>query len=271
MFAIIVNMLIYPEINPVAFTLLGFPIYWYGISYLAGLVSCYFVLLKSKQATLMYTGITKQELISDLIFYAALGIILGGRIGYVLFYFPQEIWRNPLALFYFFAPGRSFHGGFLGVILAMYFFAKKYKLNYLQVTDFIAPVVPLGLAFGRLGNFMNGELWGRATTSQVPWSMIFPAIDSNPRHPSQLYQFLLEGVVLFIILQLAKRRLEASVGKMSGAFCLGYALVRIVGEFFREPDYSHGFVLGNWGTMGHMLSLPLILLGLYLFLRAEPK
>jgi phosphatidylglycerol:prolipoprotein diacylglycerol transferase len=259
-------MLIYPEINPVAFTIVGFPIYWYGISYLTGLIICYLILLKTPNPRF-----ANKDLISDLIFYAAIGIILGGRIGYILFYFPKDLFTHPLSVLYFFAPGRSFHGGFIGVIVAMYIFAKKYKLPYLVVTDFIAPVVPLGLACGRLGNFVNGELWGRAVTSHVPWAMVFPAVDSTPRHPSQLYQFFLEGVVLFIILQVVKKKTYSHAGLMSGIFCVAYGLIRIFAEFFREPDYSHGFILGTWVTMGHILSIPLIILGLYLLLRAEPK
>jgi len=135
------------------------------------------------------------------------------------------------------------------------------------VTDFIAPVVPLGLACGRLGNFINGELWGKVS-SELPWSIVFPNVDSNPRHPSQLYQFFLEGILLFIILQLSKKILRKP-GRMSGAFCLGYGIMRVIAEFFREPDSSHGFIIGTWGTMGHLLSIPLVVVGLYLLLRSK--
>jgi phosphatidylglycerol:prolipoprotein diacylglycerol transferase len=264
-------MLIYPDINPVAFTIFNFPIYWYGISYLAGLMSCYLLLLKAAPASssnALAKNPWNKDLISDVIFYAAVGIILGGRIGFVLFYFPQDILTKPLSMFYFFAPGRSFHGGFIGVLLAMYWFAKKNDLRFLQLTDFIAPVVPIGLAFGRLGNFMNGELWGRVASGELPWAMVFPLVDGNPRHPSQIYQFFCEGIVLFVILQLLKNKLTGR-GKMSAAFCLGYAFMRILTEFFREPDLSHGFMLGNWLTMGHMLSVPLIIVGVYLLVKPE--
>lgn len=254
-------MLTYPNIDPIAFILGPLKIHWYGISYLAGFLGAYLVSIRRgrKQANPW-----NNDQVSDLLFYAAMGIILGGRIGFILFYQPETIVHDPIALFTFWVVGRSFHGGLLGVILAMLLYGKLHKRSCLELTDFIAPVVPIGLGFGRLGNFVNSELWGRVT--DLPWGMIFPDAGMLPRHPSQLYEFGLEGVLLFIILILyaAKPR---KLGAISGLFMLCYGVFRFIVEFVREPDITHGFIAFDWLTMGQLLSLPMILLGMYLMFK----
>jgi phosphatidylglycerol:prolipoprotein diacylglycerol transferase len=201
--------------------------------------------------------------ISDLLFYVAVGIIFGGRIGFVLIYQPTEILTEPLELLKFWAPGRSFHGGLVGVLLAVYIYGRRSKRKFLEITDFIAPAVPIGISFGRLGNFINGELWGRAT--DVPWGMVFKHVDNIPRHPSQLYELFLEGIVLsiWLLLYASKKR---HLGAVSGMFAFGYGIFRFTLEFMREPDASHGFVALHWLTMGQVLSIPMIIIGLYFIL-----
>ena len=250
-------MLIYPDIDPIAFSVGNFKVHWYGITYLFGFLGAFLVMcLRGPSRPNPWNA----GQISDVIFYAAIGIILGGRFGFILFYQPTEILNNPLTLLAFWEPGRSFHGGFLGVLFSLMVFSKLQKRPFLEITDFIAPVVPIGLGFGRLGNFINGELWGRIT--EVPWGMVFPHVGPEPRHPSQLYEFVLEGVLMFIILMAYSRKPRA-LGAVSGLFLLCYGLFRCLVELVREPDASHGFVAFQWLTMGQMLSIPMIVLGLY--------
>jgi len=198
-----------------------------------------------------------ETLMDDLLFFGVLGVVLGGRMGYVLFYKPGYYAAHPLEIFAVWQGGMAFHGGFLGVLLAMWWVARKYRLGWLALTDFIAPLVPCGLAAGRMGNFINGELWGRA--ADVPWAMIFPAAGPVPRHPSQLYQFSLEGLLLFAILWVysAKRR---PTGAVSGAFLVGYGVFRFVAEYFREPDGFLGLLAFDL-SMGQWLSVPMIAAG----------
>jgi phosphatidylglycerol:prolipoprotein diacylglycerol transferase len=186
-----------------------------------------------------------------------IGVIIGGRLGYVLFYKPAYYFANPLEIVQLWHGGMSFHGGFIGVLLAMWLFARRRQRRWLELADFVAPLIPLGLAAGRLGNFINGELWGRATT--LPWGMVFPQVDATPRHPSQLYQFALEGVLLFVVLWIYTRR-RRPLGAASGLFLLGYGACRFVVEYAREPDNFLGYLaLGL--TMGQWLSLPMIAIG----------
>src|SRR5699024_2903424 len=204
----------------------------------------------------------------DLIFFCVLGVVIGGRLGYILFYKPGTYLNNPLAIFYVWEGGMSFHGGLLGVIAAMILFARREKLSFLTVADFLAPLIPLGLAAGRLGNFINGELWGRP--SNLPWAMVFPlAGDGIARHPSQLYEMLLEGVLLFIILWWFSGK-QRKTGQVSGLFLIGYGVLRFIVEYTREPDYFLGLF---WGllSMGQLLSLPMILAGLTLFILSQDK
>jgi phosphatidylglycerol:prolipoprotein diacylglycerol transferase len=256
-------MLNYPSIDPIAFHLGPLAVHWYGIMYLLGFGCCWGVLALRVKAKPQY-GFTVEQL-SDILFYVALGIILGGRLGYMLFYDFQAVVQNPLQIFKIWQGGMSFHGGLIGVLVAMWYYGYKNNKTLIEITDFIAPSIPIGLAAGRIGNFINGELWGRVT--DVPWAMVFPNAGDLPRHPSQLYEFLLEGVVLFIILWLysSKPRPRAAV---SGMFALFYGLFRISVEFFREPDAPIGYLAWGWLTEGQLLSLPLVLVGIILLLWA---
>jgi phosphatidylglycerol:prolipoprotein diacylglycerol transferase len=196
--------------------------------------------------------------VSDLIFYGALGVILGGRIGYVLFYNFNAFLEDPLMLVRIWEGGMSFHGGLIGVLLAMVVFARRFNKTFFQVTDFIAPLIPPGLFFGRIGNFINGELWGRVT--DVPWAVVFPQAGNVPRHPSQLYQAFLEGLVLFAILWWFSSKPRPTMA-VSGLFLLGYGTARFIVEFFRAPDPHLGFIAFGWMTMGQLLSLPMMIIG----------
>lgn len=252
-------MLNYPDINPVAFQIGPIKVFWYGITYLVGFFIAW--LLASWRARKSQQDPSRQwtsEQVSDLIFYAAIGLILGGRVGYLLFYGLADFIHNPLMAFKIWQGGMSFHGGLIGGLIAVWLFSLKTKKNFFDVTDFTAPLVPLGLAAGRIGNFINGELWGRVTT--VPWGMIFPGAGAKPRHPSQLYEFFLEGVLLFIILWWfsAKPRPRFAVTALA-FFC--YGVFRFFVEFYREPDVQLGFVAWHWLTMGQLLSLPMIVIG----------
>jgi len=252
-------MLTFPYINPVAFSLGPLKIHWYGLMYLIGFVSAWLLAhWRMKHYKLNWTS----EQISDLIFYAALGVIIGGRIGYMLFYNFPELMHKPLSLFKIWEGGMSFHGGLLGVIVALWIFARKFKKAFWEVGDFIAPLVPIGLGAGRIGNFINGELWGRVT--DVPWAMVYPHVDNQPRHPSELYEFGLEGIGLFILVWYYARK-PRPVGRVSAVFLMGYAICRMIAECFRQPDPQLGYIAFGWLTMGQILSIPMFLLGLWLW------
>jgi phosphatidylglycerol:prolipoprotein diacylglycerol transferase len=258
-------MLVHPQFNPVAlqfgpFEVAGmqlgpFAIRWYGLMYLLAFILV-IVLGRKRARENMLTGWRPRD-IDDMLFYGVLGVILGGRLGYVLFYKPLYYLVHPVEIFEVWQGGMSFHGGFLGVLIALWFYAGKRGKRWLDVTDFVAPLVPLGLAAGRLGNFINGELVGRVTDG--PWAMIFPQVDNLPRHPSQLYQLGLEGLLLFVILwTYASRR--RPLGAVSGLFLLGYGALRFIAEYAREPDNFLGYLAGGL-TMGQWLSLPMIVAG----------
>lgn len=252
-------MMIFPHIDPVAFSIGPLQVHWYGLMYLVGFCLAWLLALwRVKHYRLDWTT----EQISDLIFLAALGVIIGGRLGYALFYNLPHTLNSPLNIFKIWEGGMSFHGGLLGVAMALWYFTYKTKKPFLQVADFIAPLVPLGLAAGRIGNFINGELWGRVT--DMPWGMVFPQADMQPRHPSQLYEFGLEGIGLCILIwwYAAKPR---PAGCVSGVFLMGYAVSRIIVECFREPDMQLGFIAFNWLTMGQLLSIPMFLAGILLW------
>ena len=247
-------MLIHPDFDPVAIHLGPLKVRWYGIMYLIGFML--FLFLGRKRIAGRPDWTLKE--LDDLLFYGALGVVLGGRLGYVLFYKFSDYMREPLHIFYVWEGGMSFHGGMLGVILAVWLFSKKTGKRWLDVTDFVAPLVPLGLGAGRIGNFINGELWGRPT--DVPWAMIFPKMDMQPRHPSELYEFFLEGVSLFIILWFFSKK-PRPMGAVSGLFLIGYGTFRFLAEFTREPDSFLG-LLALGLSMGQWLSLPMIFAGI---------
>lgn len=251
-------MLAYPEIDPVAISLGPLKVHWYGLMYVIGFVGAWW--LGRRRADRL--GL-KPDDIGDMLFYGALGVVLGGRIGYALFYGLDRFLDNPLWIFQVWDGGMSFHGGLLGVLVAALLFARKHGLAFFQLTDFIAPLVPIGLGAGRIGNFINHELPGRVT--DVPWALIFPGMGGQGRHPSSLYQFFLEGVVLFSVLWLSsltpRRR-----GFISGLFLICYGAFRFLSEFFRRPDPQLGFIAFDWLTMGQLLSLPMILAGIALII-----
>lgn len=251
----------YPEINPVALAIGPFHIYWYGLTYLFGFIGCYWLSVVRGRGTQWTT-----QKLADVLFYVAIGIIFGGRIGYIIFYDPAQLISHPLSLFSFWEPGRSFHGGMLGVFVALIIYTRFDFKKFITLTDFIAPAVPIGLGAGRIGNFINGELYGRITN--VPWGMIFPGAGSTPRHPSQLYEFFLEGVVMCLLLVWYANS-KRQWGAVSGMFLLSYGIIRCLVEFLREPDSGHGFVAFDVMTMGQLLSIPMIVFGLYFILRKE--
>jgi len=274
----------YPAIDPIIFAVGPVAVRWYGVAYLAAFLIAWW--LGNRQAERIDRGWTRQQ-VSDLVFYGALGAVLGGRIGYVLFYGFEQLLVDPLWLFRIWDGGMSFHGGFVGVMVALWWFGRHTHRSFLEVADFTMPLVPIGLGFGRLGNFANTELPGRATDS--PLGLVYrcdaDAIRRiNPlctgeweefaRHPSPLYQAFAEGVVLFVLVWLAARHFgsrDALPGRVAGVFLVGYGVLRIATEFFRQPDAHLGFLAFDWLTMGQLLSVPLVLFGAYLLVRRAER
>ncbi len=271
------------DIDPIAFSIGPVAVHWYGIMYLIAFAAFWWLGERRRRAGRLPVGPTA---FSDLAFYGMIGVILGGRVGYMLFYATPELLADPLSLFRIWEGGMSFHGGLLGVLVAMWYWSRRNGMHFFDVMDFVAPLVPIGLGTGRLGNFIGGELWGRHT--DLPWGMIFPrAIDTaghsieqlkamaaagqlaaEARHPSQLYQMLLEGVLLFCILYFVSMKPKPRY-LVSGLFALFYGLFRFGVEFVREPDAQLGYLAWGWLTMGQILSLPLILLGVVLLLASR--
>jgi phosphatidylglycerol:prolipoprotein diacylglycerol transferase len=259
----------FPDIGPNLIEIGPVAIRWYALSYIAGLMLGWQI---AKYLAKRPPRIVSAEKIDDFLLWAAVGVVLGGRMGYVLFYKPLDFLANPLEIFAVWHGGMSFHGGLLGSIAAIIAFAWRHKLNLFAFSDIIAFATPPGLFFGRIANFINGELWGRA--SDVPWAMVFPHDKLQiARHPSQLYQALLEGALLFAVLVIAARFFGARryPGVISGLFLAGYAAARLIGELFREPDAHLGFIIGQSVTMGQLLSLPPLLFGVFLIWRAMRK
>ena len=295
-------MLIHPQINPVALQLGPLAIHWYGLTYLAAFGFFFFLatlrLRHQPYASITGPGSWSRRDIEDILFMGVVGVVIGGRIGYCLFYKPGYYLSHPLEIFAVWQGGMSFHGGLIGVLLAQLWFARTRRRPWLQVMDFIAPCVPTGLAAGRVGNFINGELWGRFSSPDLPWGMVFPGSGSSlPRHPSQVYQFLLEGLLLFVLLWLYARKprnpptptsvaARASLpsegnglsrcgplqrpGQVSGAFLLGYGVFRFIAEFFRAPDAFLG-TLSMGMSMGQWLCVPMILGGAVLWAWATKR
>lgn len=274
--------LAFPDFDPVIFSVGPVALRWYGLMYLVGFV--FAMWLANRRADKPSSGWKRSE-VETLLYAGFVGVFLGGRIGYVLFYNFPLFAENPLYLFKVWDGGMSFHGGLMGVIIAMWWFARRTKRHFLQVADFVAPLIPFGLGMGRIGNFINGELWGRVTLD-TPWAILFPTSYSEdvklaaadpslmpvleqygvlPRHPSQLYEMLLEGIVLFIILNVFVRK-SRPMGSVSGLFLIGYGLFRIIVEFFRQPDAQLGLFGGI--SMGQILSVPMIIIGVLMMVWA---
>ena len=283
-------MMIHPNYDPVALALGPVEVHWYGLMYLLAFAAAYG--LAWYRSTQRETWST--DMVSDLIFYGALGVILGGRIGYVLFYQFGELLQNPAYLLRVWEGGMSFHGGFIGVMVGLWFFARKYKKSAFEVFDFVVPIVPTGLLFGRIGNYINGELWGRVSDGGYNWLTYFPQavnfdadlLNSNPalqelatqvngqsllpRHPSQLYEAFAEGLLVFLFLWWFSSKPRPRMAA-SGVFLLGYGLSRFIIEFFRQPDADQGFILLGWMTKGQILTVPMIVVGIILLVYAYKR
>jgi phosphatidylglycerol---prolipoprotein diacylglyceryl transferase len=264
----------YPDIDPVAFAIGPLPyigitlaIRWYSLAYISGILLGWWYVAR-EHARRPVPNLTKQAL-DDMILWAVIGVVAGGRLGYVLFYKPDYYLMHPASILHVWEGGMSFHGGLIGVILAFILFARKYRIRFLQLIDIIACATPIGLFFGRLANFANGELYGRVT--DAPVGMVFPGGGPWPRHPSQLYEAVMEGLILFIVLFIALKytKMRDKPGMLGGLFIAGYGLARIIAECFREPDSFLGFFFG-FTTMGQLLCLPMIAGGLYLICRKNP-
>lgn len=258
-------MLVHPDISPIVFSVGPLQVHWYGIMYLFAFGSAWLLGRWRAQAS---NGAWTAQNVSDLVFYCVVGVILGGRLGYMLFYSLPSLIENPLSLIKVWQGGMSFHGGLLGVVISMWWYGRRFNKSFFEVSDFTTPLVPLGIAAGRLGNFINGELWGKATT--LPWGMVFQDAGSSPRHPSQLYELLFEGIILFVIVWVfsAKPRPKMAI---SGIFALCYGVFRFGLEFVRVPDPQYGYLAWNWLTMGQILSLPLIVFGAIWMMLAYKK
>lgn len=249
------------DFNPAVFSIGGFAFHWYGIMYLIGFVLGW--LLGRYRAGRPHSGWTKHQ-VDDLLTWTMLGAIIGGRLGYVLFYDLAAYIHNPLEILKIWHGGMSFHGGLLGVVAAFWLYGRSSGRPFLQISDFVAPLAPQAIFWGRIGNFINGELWGKPT--DLPWGFIFPHADALPRHPSQLYEAILEGLVLFIALWIYSSK-PRKLGAVSGFFAIGYGVFRFAIEFVRLPDAHIGYLAFGWLTMGQILCLPLIAAGIWLMAR----
>ena len=267
-------MLVHPRFNPIALQIGPVAIHWYGLMYLLGFgIFLWLAHLRLKHepfASVQGPGAWSRKDIEDMLFLGVLGVVLGGRLGYCLFYKPEYYLQHPLEVFMVWQGGMSFHGGMLGVIVSQVWFAVSRHKPFLQVMDFVAPCVPPGLGAGRLGNFINGELWGRPADPSLPWAMVFPQSGTAvPRHPSQIYELLLEGVLLFIVLWLYARK-PRKMGQVSAVFLIGYGIARFTAEYFREPDDFLG-ILALHMSMGQWLSAPMIIAGVLLWVWAQTR
>lgn len=257
----------FPAFDPVIFAIGPFAVRWYALAYIAGLFGGIWY---ARWAVKHAPALMSPTQVDDFLLWVLGGVVLGGRLGYVLFYKPGDYLADPINILKTWEGGMSFHGGLLGVTLAIILYARFIKVDKWYVADLVAIAAPIGIALGRMANFVNGELWGRVAPD-VPWAMVFPTGGDLPRHPSQLYQAALEGVLLFVILHLLWRveRIRNRPGILTGVFWIGYGVFRIFGEFFREPDAFLGFLIGG-ATMGQLLSVPMVLFGIFSIWRAKP-
>jgi phosphatidylglycerol:prolipoprotein diacylglycerol transferase len=264
-----IPVLLFPQIDPVIVQIGPLSIRWYALAYITALVVGWRLVRR-------YVGLTPAVAaplqVDDFLTWATLGVVLGGRLGYVLFYQPSVYLAHPAMILAVWEGGMSFHGGMLGVAIAIAVFCRRNDMPILGFADRIAIVAPIGLGLGRVANFINGELWGRSAPDWLPWAMIFPRAGIEPRHPSQIYEALLEGVVLLVVMFALSRReqVRARFGLLTGLFLCGYAIARIIAEYFRQPDAFLGF-LAFGATMGQILSIPMFLAGLWLIVRARPQ
>ena len=260
--------LVFPGFDPVLIQIGPFAIRWYALAYIGSLLLGWRIM---RRLTQLSPPVATPEQTDDFLTWATLGVVLGGRLGYVLFYQPGQYLQNPLGALAVWQGGMSFHGGVLGVVVALVLYCRRNRIPLLGFADRLAVVVPVGLGLGRIANFINGELWGRVAPAALPWAMVFPAAGPEPRHPSQLYQASLEGVALLLVLSLlcARPAVRARFGMLTGVFLVGYGVARIIGEFFRQPDAFLGFLYAG-ATMGQLLSLPMIGAGAFLIARARP-
>lgn len=263
-----VGVMVHPQFDPVAFSIGPLAVHWYGLMYLVAFALFWFLgVRRTKQPHIAKQGWVAKD-IEDLLFYGVVGVIVGARLGYVFFYKFGDFMRNPIEIFSVWKGGMSFHGGFLGVLVVVSLYAYIKKRNWLDIADLIAPCIPIGLAAGRIGNFINGELWGRVTDSTLPWIMVFPQSHSMlPRHPSQLYQALLEGVLLFVVLWIYARKPRVR-GSVSALFLVGYGVLRFVVEFFREPDDFLGLRALDL-SQGQWLCVPMVIAGILLYIVSQ--
>jgi phosphatidylglycerol:prolipoprotein diacylglycerol transferase len=258
------GVLVFPDFDPVALQIGPLAIRWYALAYIVGIVLSWRLL---RRLVLLVPEVATPAQVDDFVSWATLGVVVGGRLGYCLFYQPSVYLADPVSILKVWTGGMSFHGGMLGVAIAILLFCRHHKISVLGFADRLAVCAPIGLGLGRIANFINGELWGRPAPDWLPWAMIFPRAGPVPRHPSQIYQALMEGLILFVVLFLLSRResIRARVGLLTGSFLIGYAVARITGECFREPDAFLGF-LWFGATMGQLLSIPMLLAGVWLVL-----
>jgi phosphatidylglycerol---prolipoprotein diacylglyceryl transferase len=262
-----IPVLLFPQFDPVIVQIGPFGIRWYALAYIAGLVLGWRL---ARHLVQLPPPVATPVQVDDFLTWATLGVVLGGRLGYVLFYQPQVYLAHPAMILAVWEGGMSFHGGALGMTIAIVWFCRRNAIPLLGFADRVAVCVPIGLGLGRIANFINGELWGRPAPDWLPWAMIFPAAGPEPRHPSQLYQALFEGLLLFVVMLALSRRqgLRARFGWLTGAFLIGYGCARIIGEFFRQPDIFLGYLLAG-ATMGQLLSIPMVIAGAWLMLRTQ--
>ncbi len=268
----LLSILPYPEIDPVAFSIGPVAVRWYGLAYVAGILGAWMLAERMIARPKLWPGEVAplgKAALGDFIIWATVGIVVGGRLGYALFYDTARSLEDPLSILQIWNGGMSFHGGLAGTILAMVLFSRRHGIRTWSLVDIVASVAPLGIFFGRIANFINGELWGRP--SDVPWAMVFPTGGPVPRHPSQLYEAIVEGLLIFLLLQAIVYLTPAlrKPGQVAGIFACAYGAARIFSELFREPDANLGYLAGGWLTMGMILSIPVVVAGIWAVWRAR--